>query len=375
MRETYGLFLHHCINRLAIGGRLVFIVPDTFLYLHLHEGLRQHILKKTLVEEIVIFPSRFFKGISFGYANMSIVTLTSARGQDTRNHSVRVIRNLTSPEDLSHLAQNSGAGSWITSYVNQSEISKKGRSSFVLSTDVDGARYVGNTGSTIGDIADVVTGFYSGNDRRWLRAMSNSVRGAWRYETIDPELIARHPEDRGNALAGLSGPDFFIPIVKGGARSYVKPTEWYVDWSIGAVDEYRKPRPNKARFQNSRYYFREGIAVPMVSSKRVTAALLEKRLFDQSIVGVFPHDLEFVFYLLGFFNSGVCTRLLRSINPSANNSANYIKRLPFIVPDDDSRKAVSSLVKKVVASLREGDDPETDDQRRIDELFEQIYDW
>lgn len=203
--------------------------------------------------------------------------------------------------------------------------------------------------------------------------MNNAVRGAWRYETIDPDLVARHPADRGNALAGLSGPYFFIPIVKGGARSYAKPTEWYVDWSIGAVDEYRKPRPNKARFQNSRYYFREGIAVPMVSSKRVTAALLEKRLFDQSIVGVFPHDPKFVFYLLGFFNSGVCTRLLRSINPSANNSANYIKRLPLIVPDDDSRKAVSSLVKKVVASLREGADPETDDQRRIDELFERGY--
>ena len=49
-----------------------------------------------------------------------------------------------------------------------------------------------------------------------------------------------------------------------------------------------------------RYYFRHGIAVPMVSGGVLRACQISGELFDQAIVGVFPYNPEDELLLLGF---------------------------------------------------------------------------
>jgi len=90
----------------------------------------------------------------------------------------------------------------------------------------------------------------------------------------------------------------------------------------------------------------------MVSSSQVTASLMEKKLFDQSIVGVFPTDEKWIYYLLAFFNSPTCTKLLRTINPSANNSANYVKKIPFLAPSDEILSVIDRKVKEIISDLK-----------------------
>lgn len=375
VRETYGLFLYCCINLLVPGGRLVFIIPDTYLNLHLHRQLRYHILTQTWVEEIVIFPSRFFRGVSYGYAKMSIITLTKKRAVDEDEHEIRIVRNLKSAEDLSLLAQGAqDQERWDTLRLRQRSVLQNPSHALLLPDTSGTLSHITSASVTIGEIADVVTGFYSGDDRKWLRVADETVRGARNYKVVDREHITPNSFIlEGGNLLGLSGRRRFIPIVKGGGTSFIKPTQWYVDWSVDAIKEYTKPKPNKARFQNSQYYFREGIAVPMVSSTRVTAALLEKRLFDQSIVGVFPHDGELLLYLLGFFNSDVCTRLLRTINPTANNSANYIKKIPFVRPTYEVLNEVVHLVEEVIKEIRTTGAFSVEKLKRMNELFELVY--
>jgi len=72
----------------------------------------------------------------------------------------------------------------------------------------------------------------------------------------------------------------------------------------------------------------------MISSSSITGSLIDGRLFDQSIVGIFPRQdyQDLIYYLLGFFNSKACNNLIRTINISTNNSANYIKKIPLIIP-------------------------------------------
>ena len=41
VKETYTLFLLRSISVLKMGGRLSFIIPDTFLFLNMHEKLRK----------------------------------------------------------------------------------------------------------------------------------------------------------------------------------------------------------------------------------------------------------------------------------------------------------------------------------------------
>ncbi|EKB53565.1 Eco57I restriction-modification methylase domain-containing protein [Falseniella ignava] len=74
-KETYTLFLYRCLTLLNNHGKLSFIIPDTFLFLNNHKQIRKKILSETIIEEILIFPSKFFPGVSFGYSNLCIITL------------------------------------------------------------------------------------------------------------------------------------------------------------------------------------------------------------------------------------------------------------------------------------------------------------
>ncbi|KAF1126175.1 hypothetical protein U5S90_10615 [Streptococcus agalactiae] len=47
---------------------------------------------------------------------------------------------------------------------------------------------------------------------------------------------------------------------------------------------------NHYKFASS-YYFKYGIATPMLKSKKVRACLMEDSVFDQSIVGIFPKKI------------------------------------------------------------------------------------
>ena len=123
-----------------------------------------------------------------------------------------------------------------------------------------------------------------------------------------------------------------------------------MDWSKKAVAHYKSGK--KARFQNPQYYFQFGIGVPMISSSRITASLIENKLFDQSIVGVFPIDKSYTYYLLAFFNSPTCNKLIRTINPSANNPANYIKKIPFILPSDEQKIFIDLVVQEIIDSIK-----------------------
>ena len=144
-----------------------------------------------------------------------------------------------------------------------------------------------------------------------------------------------------------------------------------MDWSTKAIQEYKLSK--KCRFQNSDYYFKNGIGIPMIRSSKLTGSLIEGRLFDQSIVGVFPKDDKWILYLLGFFNSAVCTELINAINPSTNNSANYIKKIPFIVPSDEAKSHVEELVGEIVSRLKGGDEQIERQKTELDELFANLY--
>lgn len=129
----------------------------------------------------------------------------------------------------------------------------------------------------------------------------------------------------------------------------------------------------KARFQNSSYYFSYGIAVPMVSSSCITAALIENRLFDQSIVGIFPKDTDLTPYLLAYFNSPTCNQLIRTINPTANNPANYLKKIPFKRPDDSLLSYINTKVNLIITSLKAGDKLNTEYQSQLNAAIAEQY--
>lgn len=366
-KESYTLFLYACTRCLKENGELCFIVPDTFLSLHRHLLIRKYLLTNTKIKELALFPSSFFPGVNFGYANLCIITLekSSDISQNMRNEII-VRTNFKTVEELEQ--KNCG----VRKTVSQKSVLEGVGSALIFNTTTRVAELInGREIKRIGDMANCVTGFYSGNDKKYLHPINNEVKNSKKYVCAPKENIRATALSATEKANGISEAKFLVPIVKGGNVGYVKPNLWFMDWSAQAISEYR--RSKKCRFQNPDFYFKNGIGIPMIRSSRLTGALIDGRLFDQSIVGVFPKDETWVTYLLGFFNSSVCTELINAINPSTNNSANYIKKIPFLAPCDAVKHRVDVLVKRVVSALKSGETDISAYTKEIDRIFVNLY--
>jgi adenine-specific DNA-methyltransferase len=368
-KETYALFLALCIRLLKDCGRLVFIIPETFLTLHRHSRLREILLTQCKVLEIAIFPSHFFPGASFQYAKLSIITLEKTSSREAcLNNTLSARYEFSKPEML--LDANGFDG--VNVCRSQGEVYQAADHAFLLHEMPTVTNILHSAAMRLGDIADCVTGFYSGDDQRFLRHNSPDARSAKRYPQIGDDLVTFLPTNE-QKITGIRGERKFVPIRKGGSAEYVSRDRWFMDWSCEAVRHYKTDK--KARYQNAQYYFQQGIGVPMVSSKRVKAALIRGELFDQSIVGIFPRDRELIFYLLGLFNSATGNTLVRTVNPSANNSANYLKKIPIVIPDPPLLSEITRRVSGLVAEMDSVSSyPDLISFREnIDEAFKGIY--
>ena len=96
----------------------------------------------------------------------------------------------------------------------------------------------------------------------------------------------------------------------------------------------------------------------MVKSSYIKAFLIENRVFDQSIVGIFPKDKSKLYYILAIMNSDAINELIHTINPTANNSANYVKQIPYIEPEQNVVDLISSKVETIINNFKSGHDSE-----------------
>lgn len=367
-KESYALFLFRCIELLKEGGILSFIIPDTFLNLHMHKAIRKHILTKTKIIELALFPSSFFPGVNFGYANLSIITLQKTSNQkECLSNSFNVFTNFSKVEQLAKINKEELK---VYSF-SQQEIFSNPDFAFLISDNSSTSKAINEAPLKVGDVASCVTGFYSGNDKIFLKVNSVNLKNGKKYELVDQNKINREYKNVINILDGIDNERYFLPIVKGGNTKYLKPEGWFMNWSTETVLHYKKDK--KARFQNPQYYFRFGIGVPMISSSTITASLLENKLFDQSIVGIFPKDETLTYYLLAFFNSPTCNKLIRTINPSANNPANYIKKIPFIAPSDRQKELINEMIQTILESISIQGNYDRIIEIKLNKIIEQIY--
>jgi adenine-specific DNA-methyltransferase len=95
-------------------------------------------------------------------------------------------------------------------------------------------------------------------------------------------------------------------------------------------------------------------------------------LFDQSVVGVFPKNSLHLGFFLAFLNSRVCWQLLRQINPSTNNSANYLRRLPICLPNPEELAWFHKTVMLHVKTLQAGQ-THNQTQELLDQKITELY--
>lgn len=366
VKETYTLFFERCLSLLNDGGKLSFIIPDTFLYIHSHKRLRKKILDSCEVDSILLFPSKLFPGVKFGYSKLCIITLTKVIIK-SKKHEIEIYDSINSLNDIIEIDKGNKEGI----FYEQQKFFKNDSYSFILDDNNEYKNLIERSDSKLlSDIADVATGIYTGNNTEFIFKRSSDVPRSKNYRVIkDVRSISKTiPE-----LSGIAGEKHFIPIVKGSSTEPYKmmPNDWFIDWGTDAIYHYNNDK--KARFQNSQYYFKKGLALPMVKSKKIKATLMAERVFDQSVVGIFPKDEENLYYLLALFNSDVGTKLIHLINPSVNNSANYLKKIPILFGNTKDVSRISDLAERLVVCDR-GNLFSSEDHKQINDYFNILYD-
>jgi len=76
---------------------------------------------------------------------------------------------------------------------------------------------------------------------------------------------------------------------------------------------------------------------------------------------------------LAFFNSPTCNKFIRTINPSANNPANYINKIPVIIPEKTVLELITEKTKEIVASLQRFENYNKNEEVELWEMIERIY--
>lgn len=335
-RESYGLFLYFGINLLIEGGRFVYIIPDTFFTSKNHTPLRKFLAEEVRVTDIFQFRSKRFETVNFGYGNLCIIagikekpsSSDLVRWSDSRKSEASLTSDLASISEnikYSYLEENVSTG-WIHPKVIRS------------------IKFPENYLS-LGEIAECRTGIYTGNNQEFCAydedhppSRANGHPISWEASVKKDELT---PDEK---HLGLLGDRCYVPFIRGGHRKPFEDTSHAINWSKDSVEFYRIDK--KARLQNHIFYFRKGLAIPMVTSGRLSASLIENSIFDQGVVGVFPHNEEYIPFLLIYLNSEIVSKYKSLITPGANNSANYLKRIPVPIISDEVIKKSSEIIKK-----------------------------
>ncbi len=370
VKETYSLFILRCISMLKLGGRLSFIIPDTFMFLNMHSQLREVLLTMTKIEEIITFPSNFFPGISFGYSNLAIITLQKAEKNDALNNIIKVVQGFQNISEFNLLFEVNDLPEHLKIFkLTQASVYSNPQHRFILAQN-NILDLLNNSTVNLGDVADIVTGFYTGDNKRFIRVKDHTIKGSKAYEEINPNLVFSCTSLKG--IENVS--EGYIPYVKSASptRYYRTDDDWYVRWDRETIEFYNQNK--KTRFQNSGYYFKTGVAIPMVKASNIRAFLIEKRVFDQSIVGIFPKDISRLYYILALMNSNVINRIIHTINPTANNSANYIKQIPYIEPENSVLKEIETKVKLIIENNISGEKECCEKvQSEINSIINKIY--
>lgn len=202
----------------------------------MHANLRKHLLTHTQIDEILIFPSKFFPGVSFGYSNLSIITLETCEQEKALTNHIRIIKGFKDSSEFSCLSySNRGLPNHLEVYdIEQRHILQNDKYRFILA-EQDSTDALCKSAIHLGDIANVVTGFYTGNNQKFIKVKNKDVRGAKDYDIVDSQKIYN--------CCSLNGIDNvsegYIPYIKSSARQkYLANDDWFVRWDSKTIRFY-----------------------------------------------------------------------------------------------------------------------------------------
>ncbi len=228
-------------------------------------------------------------------------------------------------------------------------------------------------------IASVMQGLATADDQIFLRK-SEGIRPNARRRNIQNvserntvlfdklPLLTENEKANGIKVLDPSSDQYFVPFDKGGEQdtaggelnNFWKPVDYWIDWSEQAVRTLKNRNiwppgtSKKPRFQNSKYYFQEGIVCTVTGLYAPNYYLSFGGIFGHKANLILPFDKGLTKFLLILLSSHIIRYLSKAfICNTVDFSTDYFKDIPVVVPTLEQLQRAKNICDSVIQLKKE----------------------
>jgi len=333
--NLYVVFLKRCSELINENGKIGMIHPHTFMFIKSYEDVRKFILNNfhinlfadygldrvNLFGPNILLESVFYIFEKSNYNKSSIFLTVTFDLQEKfkKQEIINAFKDCILDNENKRIYK-----------LDQSKLKNIESCPFIYWISDDLRENFKN--ESMEKTADIKVGLQTSNNMRFSRF----------WWEIDLNNISKNYE-RDNKK--------WIPYSKGGPFCKWYGNLWLlVNWK-NEGEEIKKyvddKGEQKSRPQNEQYYFKEGITYTSSGSGGISFRYLPKHyIFDVGGSSIFTNKyFTNVFYLLGFFNSKLCSFIVNCLNPTVNTNQGDLNRIPFVYPLKVTENKISLLSK------------------------------
>ncbi len=412
-KDTYGLFMARGLQLLKPGGKLSYIVSDTWRTIQSHRPLRKRLLAETTIEHIIDLPGWIFK------ATVNTCIFTATKDIASKEHELITadLRNLKNG-DWINLVLNLDAISDQSADIQplhyarytypQALISNHEHIPFFIASPLMYKLMSDERLMKFGSIADVNQGLATSDNEYYLRKRIGARGG---YQILDESTLLTEDElfqltedeKRDGVNPKKFGGRHFLPYDKGGESdtsegwlpNYYVPTQYFIDWSMSAVNRLRtatiadvKRRKGKvseiknkdftskaAVIRNPQQYFKQGLTFSRTGDYAPTFRLNSSTVFDSKGSTIFIKEIN-IQVILGILTSRLSRYFLKSyVSHTVETGEESIKKLAIPNLDTASIKKIIKLTGKIIDKQKKNPQYQyyLHEQKELDCLIYNLY--
>ncbi len=360
--ETYAMFIVNSIWRLKEGGKLGFITSDSFLTLSTHKKLRKFILENCIINEILLSPKDLFSKQKVS-TSPAIIILTKYSGEKNRNEReinlMRIIPRLSNEEDYK-----------TPKFINEIKQIKYNSLPFnIFFTDVeDQIIELFEKAPRLEQYVKGTIGMHTHSNKKYIAAVEGTEL-AKLFQKRNENISEGNRKYKIILRKDLKEEKWKPYFKRGGADQYYRPIMEALDWSENSKLIYDIPK--------NVVFEEEGIIISGVSSRLAARYMPEGCYWDSNkAMGFYIKDNTLsIEYILGLLNSSLYNYLMKGIINNTNSiQITGIHVLPFIPPNEEIRKEVEILVKKIVKNKKINLNYDyKNEQKEIDRIIYDFY--
>jgi len=310
VHNMYSMFISAIIDIAKDGAVIGLITLDSFLTSKAHKDLRVKILKTCKIHEILLCPTELFQSQNAD-VRTCIIILEKIK---PHNNQVLLLNRHTNTEDFYESLSNRDFE--VKQLSDVTLTSDNDNSEFLIGVPDDiKATFLNNR---IGEVFRCVTGISTGNDKKYLRKVSQE--------------------------------GFTVPFYKNpGSRKFFCREDGYL------IDHFLEENEKVKNFmvRNTTLIFKPGITCSSMGVEFSACYLPENVTFGVNPNIICPEDD--IWWLLAYLNSNLVKYIVRGILIRTNMvTSGYVARIPVIEFQEEEKIILTGLAKELYDAARQG---------------------